>query len=87
MQIDFTHAPNTFRTSEVERGNIYRNQKGRFYLVVAFAGDTAYYLTYDNHGEIVGVGQAAISYLCRMLRVGKVDPLPTLDVEWEVGLT
>ncbi|WP_431860247.1 hypothetical protein [Azospirillum sp.] len=84
MKLDVSNVPPEVleHTGGPSVGDVYRNQRSRFQLIVAIGGHTAYYVVFNDQGEFTGVGQVGVHHLERRDCVGRVKEMPNFEVEW-----
>ena len=91
MKINISQAPERIRNpeSEVEIGNVYKNQKGSIYIIAAitkpneFKETKSTALVIDSDGEIKNVVCYSTYYFSRFTILGKAINLPDeIEIDW-----
>lgn len=88
MRLDLNDRPAGPDPDEPQIGDLYTIGGGpgkgrRYQAIVAISGNTCYMLVFDGlSGEITGTGTCTDYYLNRKGKVGRIQDLPDLRVDW-----
>lgn len=70
------------RGDAVEVGDVYPNQKGGCFVVIAVRGSTCYYIGINADGDVVSTGQYSDHSLLRRALLGRAEVPQDINIEW-----
>ena len=82
---DMDNAPQEkLRGEAVEVGDVYPNQRGGCFVIIAVRQSTCYYIGIDTAGNVVSTGQYSEPALLRRALLGRAAIPEGIDIEWFV---